>query len=59
MLRIKLRLNRHSTMRLFQDFPQGRPRAAGADARNPGEWPLHGHITYHVEAGMITRVRYV
>ena len=29
------------------------------DALNPGEWPLHCHIAYHLEAGMITKVRYV
>lgn len=28
------------------------------DANNPGVWPLHCHILYHVEAGMFTVVRY-
>jgi FtsP/CotA-like multicopper oxidase with cupredoxin domain len=28
------------------------------DANNPGVWPLHCHILYHMEAGMFTVVRY-
>lgn len=28
------------------------------DADNPGVWPLHCHILYHLEAGMMTVVRY-
>lgn len=28
------------------------------DADNPGVWPLHCHILYHMEAGMFTVVRY-
>lgn len=28
------------------------------DANNPGIWPLHCHILYHMEAGMFTVVRY-
>lgn len=28
------------------------------DANNPGVWPLHCHILYHLEAGMFTVVRY-
>lgn len=28
------------------------------DADNPGVWPLHCHILYHLEAGMFTVVRY-
>lgn len=28
------------------------------DADNPGVWPLHCHILYHLEAGMLTVVRY-
>ena len=28
------------------------------DANNPGVWPLHCHILYHLEAGMLTVVRY-
>lgn len=28
------------------------------DADNPGVWPLHCHILYHLEAGMLTTVRY-
>jgi FtsP/CotA-like multicopper oxidase with cupredoxin domain len=28
------------------------------DADNPGVWPLHCHILYHLDAGMFTVVRY-
>jgi len=28
------------------------------DADNPGVWPLHCHVLYHLEAGMFTVVRY-
>lgn len=28
------------------------------DANNPGVWPLHCHLLYHMEAGMFTVVRY-
>lgn len=28
------------------------------DANNPGVWPLHCHILYHLEAGMFTVLRY-
>lgn len=28
------------------------------DADNPGVWPLHCHILYHLEAGMFTVLRY-
>ena len=28
------------------------------DADNPGVWPLHCHVLYHLEAGMLTVVRY-
>lgn len=28
------------------------------DADNPGVWPLHCHILYHLERGMLTVVRY-
>lgn len=28
------------------------------DAANPGEWPLHCHNLFHMEAGMMTTVRY-
>ena len=28
------------------------------DADNPGVWPLHCHILYHLEAGMLTVLRY-
>ena len=28
------------------------------DANNPGVWPLHCHIIYHQEAGMMNVVRY-
>lgn len=28
------------------------------DADNPGVWPLHCHILYHLEGGMMTVVRY-
>ena len=28
------------------------------DADNPGVWPLHCHLLYHLEAGMLTVVRY-
>lgn len=28
------------------------------DANNPGVWPLHCHILYHLEAGMFTVIRY-
>lgn len=28
------------------------------DANNPGVWPLHCHVLYHLEAGMLTVVRY-
>lgn len=28
------------------------------DANNPGVWPLHCHLLYHLEAGMLTVVRY-
>ncbi len=28
------------------------------DANNPGVWPFHCHILYHMEAGMFTVIRY-
>ena len=28
------------------------------DANNPGEWPLHCHNAYHLEAGMMTSIEY-
>lgn len=28
------------------------------DANNPGVWPLHCHVLYHLEAGMLTVLRY-
>ena len=28
------------------------------DANNPGVWPLHCHLLYHLEAGMFTVVKY-
>ena len=28
------------------------------DAENPGEWPFHCHMTYHLYAGMLTTVKY-
>jgi FtsP/CotA-like multicopper oxidase with cupredoxin domain len=28
------------------------------DANNPGVWPFHCHVLYHMEAGMFTVVRY-
>lgn len=28
------------------------------DANNPGVWPLHCHLLYHQEAGMMTVIRY-
>jgi FtsP/CotA-like multicopper oxidase with cupredoxin domain len=28
------------------------------DANNPGVWPLHCHILYHLEGGMLTVLRY-
>lgn len=28
------------------------------DANNPGVWPLHCHVLYHLESGMLTVVRY-
>ena len=28
------------------------------NADNPGVWPLHCHILYHLEAGMLTVLRY-
>jgi FtsP/CotA-like multicopper oxidase with cupredoxin domain len=28
------------------------------DANNPGRWALHCHNMYHMEAGMMTEVRY-
>lgn len=28
------------------------------DADNPGVWPMHCHILYHLESGMLTVVRY-
>lgn len=28
------------------------------DANNPGIWPLHCHLLYHLEAGMLTVVKY-
>lgn len=28
------------------------------DANNPGVWPLHCHLLYHLEGGMLTVVRY-
>jgi multicopper oxidase len=28
-------------------------------ADNPGEWMLHCHNTYHMEAGMMTSLNYV
>lgn len=28
------------------------------EANNPGVWPLHCHVTYHLEAGMLTVLRY-
>ena len=27
-------------------------------ANNPGVWPLHCHMTYHLAAGMLTTVEY-
>jgi FtsP/CotA-like multicopper oxidase with cupredoxin domain len=38
--------------------PRQRVRIA-FDACDPGEWPLYYHIAYHLEAGMITKLRYV
>jgi FtsP/CotA-like multicopper oxidase with cupredoxin domain len=29
------------------------------DADNPGHWAFHCHLLYHMEAGMMTTVRYV
>jgi FtsP/CotA-like multicopper oxidase with cupredoxin domain len=29
------------------------------DVHNPGEWPLHCHPACHLEAGMISKLRYV
>lgn len=29
------------------------------DASNPGVWPLHCHMTYHLAAGMLTTVEYI
>ena len=29
------------------------------DADNPGQWMLHCHNTYHLEAGMMTRLDYL
>ncbi len=29
------------------------------DADNPGEWPLYGHNLYHMQAGMMTTLRYM
>jgi FtsP/CotA-like multicopper oxidase with cupredoxin domain len=28
------------------------------DANNPGVWPIHCHLLYHLEAGMLTVIRY-
>jgi FtsP/CotA-like multicopper oxidase with cupredoxin domain len=28
------------------------------EAQNPGEWPFHCHMTYHLYAGMLTTVKY-
>jgi len=28
------------------------------DAMNPGEWPFHCHMTYHLYAGMLTTIKY-
>jgi len=28
------------------------------DAQNPGEWPFHCHMTYHLYAGMLTSIKY-
>jgi FtsP/CotA-like multicopper oxidase with cupredoxin domain len=28
------------------------------EADNPGFWAFHGHLLYHLDAGMFTTVRY-
>ena len=33
--------------------------AADLDATNPGQWMVHCHNVYHMEAGMMTRLSYV
>ncbi len=35
--------------------PPGRTVSAVLTANEPGEWPFHCHLLYHMEAGMMTR----
>ena len=37
----------------------GRRVVVAFDANNPGLWVLHCHLLYHLEAGMLTTLRYV
>jgi FtsP/CotA-like multicopper oxidase with cupredoxin domain len=39
--------------------PPGRRVVVAFDANNPGLWVLHCHLLYHLEAGMLTTLRYV
>ena len=39
--------------------PPSRRVVVAFDANNPGLWPLHCHLLYHLEAGMFTTLRYV
>ena len=32
---------------------------ADLDANNPGQWMVHCHNVYHMEAGMMTRLSYI
>ena len=37
--------------------PKARVRIA-FDAENPGRWAFHCHNLYHMQAGMVTEIRY-
>lgn len=36
-------------------MPPGRSASALLTADEPGEWPLHCHLLYHMASGMMTR----
>ena len=35
--------------------PPGKTVSAVLTANEPGDWPFHCHLIYHMEAGMMTR----
>lgn len=39
--------------------PPGRRVVIAFDANNPGLWAFHCHLLYHLDAGMVTTLRYV